>query len=331
MGFLNLSLLDLQYGLGLFCVFIAVCLFIFGVNHFLVDPMLQKRHLHQRIKGGNKKEQEVRAQIFKAFQEAQESPILLIVEKITGWGKIENLQRQLLQADIYINPGAFLSMVGIMGIIGFLLGMLANYLIGAVLALVLGIMPVLFLQWKKRRKTVKFEKQMPDAMELLARSMRAGHTLAGTLDLVSQETPPPLGTEMRITYEEQRLGLSMGQALRRMGERVASRDLRYFVTAVLIQAEAGGNLAEILENIGNIIRERLKLKAKVRGLTAEGRFSAIILAILPVATFALLYVMNRKYVSTLLFDPLGLKIMGLGITSIIIGALVMKKMVTIKV
>ena len=103
------------------------------------------------------------------------------------------------------------------------------------------------LRWKRNRKTLKIERYMPDAMELLARSLRAGHTLSGTLELVAQEIPAPLGTEMRITYDEQKLGLSMTQAFRRKGQRVASRDATYCVTAVIIQAETVGNLAEILE------------------------------------------------------------------------------------
>jgi tight adherence protein B len=238
----------------------------------------------------------------------------------------------LLQADIFINPGGFLCVVGILGGLGFITGViLHNLLWGAGLCVSLGMLPLMYLRWKKARKTSKIEKQMPDATELLARSLRAGHTLQSTLELVSQEVPAPLGTEMRITYEEQRLGLSMAQAMRRMGERVASRDLQYFVTAVLIQLETGGNLAEILENIGLIIRDRLKLKSKVKGLTAEGRFSAIILGLLPVVTFVVLYFINRPYIMTLVTDPLGVKIFTGAVISIIMGALVMKKMVAIKV
>src|SRR4030042_1344032 len=138
------------------------------------------------------------------------------------------------------------------------------------LSFLLGVSPFMFLRWKRSRKTLKIERYMPDAMELLARSLRAGHTLSGSLDLVSQEIPAPLGSEMRITFEEQRLGLSMPQAFRRMGERVASQDLRYFVTAVIIQSETGGNLAENLDNIGLIIRARLQLKGEVRGRPPEG-------------------------------------------------------------
>jgi tight adherence protein B len=172
---------------------------------------------------------------------------------------------------------------------------------------------------------------MPEAMELLARSLRAGHTLQSTLELVSQEIPPPLGKEMRVTYEEQRLGLSISQALRRMADRVASQDLRYFVTAVLIQTETGGNLAELLETIGSLIRDRLKLKGKVQALTAEGRFSALVLIGLPLVTFGFLYLINPGYVMVLLTDPMGTKILTGGVFLVILGALVMKKMVTIKV
>jgi tight adherence protein B len=123
----------------------------------------------------------------------------------------------------------------------------------------------------------------------------------------------------------------MPQAFRRMGERVASQDLRYFVTAVIIQSETGGNLSEILDNIGLIIRDRLTLKGKVKGLTAEGRFSALILSLLPFVTFLALYVMNRKYVLTLFQDPMGIKLLSGAIISICIGIFIMKRMVTIKV
>jgi len=198
-------------------------------------------------------------------------------------------------------------------------------------AAAMGCLPILILHWKKRRKTAQFEKQMPEAMELLARSLRAGHTLPATMELVAQEIPRPLGEEMRITYEEQRLGLSVPQALRRMGERVASQDLRYFVTAVLVQNETGGNLAEILENIGYLIRERMKLKGKVHTLTAEGRFSALVLMGLPVLTFLALYVMSREYIMLLFTDPLGKKMLAAALCSMAIGAWVMKKMVSIKV
>ena len=323
---------EINYVIGLCGAFTAVCLLVYAFNQFVIEPLRQRRKLEHRLKG-RAKDLEVRAQIFKAYRESRQSPILAIIERVAGWGKVENLQRQLLQGDIYLSPSTFLCMIGILGAIGFILGVtLTNTLFwGGLAALPPALAPILVLRWKKSRKSKLFEKQMPEAMELLARSMRAGHTLAGTLELVSRETRPPLGMEMRVTFEEQRLGLSMPQALRRMGERVASRDLRYFVTAVLIQSETGGNLEEILENIGLIVRERLKLKGKVRGLTAEGRFSAIILGLLPVVTFLAIFLLNREYMKGFLADPLGVKLMAVGVINILLGAMVMKKMVSIKV
>ncbi|HEY9072655.1 MAG TPA: type II secretion system F family protein, partial [Desulfobaccales bacterium] len=273
-----------------------------------------------------------RAQIFKAYQETHPSQILAIMTRLTGLSKTENLQRLLLQADIYLSPGVFMLMVLILTSLGIIIGnRLSTGLWTWVLGAGLGFSPIMVLRWKKKRKTAKFEKHMPEAMELLARSLRAGHTLPSTLELVAQEVPAPLGKEMRITYEEQRLGLSVSQALRRMGDRVASQDLRFFVTAVLIQNETGGNLAEILDNIGHLIRERMKLKGKINALTAEGRFSALVLIALPIITFLFLLLINRAYIITLLVDPVGKKVLTSAIVFVVMGALIMKKMVAIKV
>jgi tight adherence protein B len=327
----NLAGMEFHYAVGLVGLFLGVMLLITGIYYGMVEPIRKRRQINQRLRG-NKREQEVRAQIFKAFQETKESVVLNLAERYLGWGKVDNLQRQLLQADIYLAPNTFICVTIILSGVGFLIGWLMGswaWTLG--LSLLLGVFPIIFLRWKRRRKTAMIERFMPDAMELLARSLRAGHTLSGTLDLVSQEIPPPLGAEMRITYEEQKLGLSMPQAFRRMGERVASQDLRYFVTAVIIQSETGGNLAEILENIGLIIRDRLKLKGKVKGLTAEGRFSALILSLLPFVTFLALYFMNREYIMALFSDPMGTKLLMGALTSIGIGILIMKRMVAIKI
>jgi tight adherence protein B len=327
----NLAGMEFHYALGLVGLFLGLILFFTAIYYILVEPISKRRLITQRLRG-NKREQAVRAQVFKAFQETKESVVLNLAERFLGWGKVDNLQRQLLQADIYLAPNTFICISILLSGLGFLIGWLAGpwaWSLG--LSFLLGVLPLMFLQRKRKQKTLKIERYMPDAMELLARSLRAGHTLSGTLDLVSQEIPGPLGIEMRITFEEQKLGLSMPQAFRRMGERVASLDLRYFVTAVIIQSETGGNLSEILENIGLIIRERLKLKGKVKSLTSEGRFSALILSLLPFVTFLGLYLINREYVMTLFRDPMGPKFLTGALISIGIGIFIMKRMVAIKV
>jgi tight adherence protein B len=327
----NLAGMEFQYALGLVGLFLGMMLLIMAIYCGLVEPIRKRRLINQRLRG-NKREQEVRAQVFKSYQETKTSVVLNLAERYLGWGKEDNLQRQLLQADIYLAPNTFICVAMFLSGLGFLIGWLAGSWTWSLgLSFLLGVFPLMFMRFKRRRKTLQIERYMPDAMELLARSLRAGHTLQGTLDLVSQEIPGPLGTEMRITFEEQKLGLSMPQAFRRMGERVASQDLRYFVTAVIIQTETGGNLSEILENIGLIIRDRLQLKGKVRGLTAEGRFSALILSLLPFVTFMALYFLNREYVMTLFRDPLGPKLITGALISIGIGILIMKRMVVIKV
>ena len=327
----NLAGMEFQYALGLVGLFLGMMLLLTAIYYGLVEPIRKRRLINQRLRE-NKREQAVRAQVFKAFQENKESVVLNLAERYFGWGKVDNLQRQLLQADIYLAPHTFICIAILLSGLGFLIGWLAGSWVWSLgLSLLLGVLPFMFLRWKRKRKTLKIERYMPDAMELLSRSLRAGHTLAGTLDLVSQEIPGPLGTEMRVTFEEQKLGLSLPQAFRRMGARVASLDLRYFVTAVIIQSETGGNLSEILENIGLIIRDRLQLKGKVKGLTAEGRFSALILSLLPFVTFLAIYFANREYVMTLFREPMGSKLITGALISIGIGIFIMKRMVAIKV
>jgi tight adherence protein B len=330
MGSLNI-VPDLGYSLGLAATFAGVCLFFSGFYLLVVKPLRSRHQVTKRL-SGSAKDKLARVQILKAAQDTQKSLLLSLVERLAGWGKIEYLQHKLLQADIYWHPSTFLSVVGILACLGLLIGMMReSQILGIGLAVGLGYLPFFFLRLKKQRKSKLFEKQMPEAMELLARSLRAGHTLPSAIDLLSQEIGYPLGTEMKIVYEEQRLGLGLSTALRRMGERVASPDLRYFVTAVLIQTETGGNLAEIMENIGYIIRERLKLAGKIKGLTAEGRFSALILGLLPVVIFIIMSFVNHDYIMTLWKEPTGYKLLTAGSISVVMGWLWMKKMVQIQV
>lgn len=312
-------------------VFAGVVFFCFGLYFSFFRPMHDKQLMSKRLWGDSKKKL-VHPQLFKIQNEAQTSPLLMVVKTVAGWGKVENLQHNLYQADIFCPAETFLSWAGILACAGFLAGSLIDPFYWRIcFAVALGALPFFYLRFKKRRKTNRLEKQMPEGMDLLARSLRAGHTMQSAMELVSSEISHPLGVEMRIAFEEQRLGLGLNKALYRMADRVASQDLRFFVTAVSIQTETGGNLAEILENIGHLIRARLQLKGKIGSLTAEGRFSAFILAMLPVAIFAVLYILNGEYIMILLTDPLGHQLLLGAIISMTMGVLWMKKMIQIKV
>jgi len=316
--------------LGLLGVFLAVFLGMSLFNSLLMQPLRRRRQLRQRLDGPRL--EQVQARLFKEKAESGTGLALSILGGLANINAIRNLQDRLFQADILWSPNKFLCLIGTMSSLGFVLGLMqGHFVVGLIAALVLGLLPLGFLRWRQNRKARRFEGQMPDAMELLARSLRAGHTLPSAIELAGQEIPPPMGTEMRLAFEEQRLGIGMPIALQHMTQRVASQDLRYFVTAVLIQTETGGNLTEVMEKIGYIIRERLKFKGKLRGLTAEGRFSALILGCLPLAVFVALYFLNRSYIMVLFEDPMGQKLMVGGIISILLGAALMKKIIEIKV
>jgi tight adherence protein B len=333
------SLHNLKFFLALGGIGAGIGFLLAGIYFAVIKPLQRRRQFQQRWRGSNNEKHEIseilkdgRSQILKATIESKNGVVSKLVEKIAGWSKIYNLQNSLTQADVLLTPNTFLSIMGILGCFGYLLGfMKQSFYLSVGLAVLLGYTPYFYLGIKKRRKVARFESQMPEGMELLARSLRAGHTLPSAMKLLSAEIDAPLGTEMGIVYEEQRLGLGQAKALRRMGDRVPSRDLWYFITAVLIQTESGGNLAEIMENIGKIVRARLNLKGKVKALTAEGRFSALILCLLPIVVFVLLFLMNRSYVMPLFQDPLGTKILGAGVVSMLLGVFWMKRMVKIKV
>jgi tight adherence protein B len=320
---------DLLYTLGLSALFVGAFLFLSFINSFFIAPMRLKRSLRQRV-DSVKRGDVPRAGILKT-QQVKGDLILRLLGSV-GRTKMENLQRKLQQGDIEQDASIFLGIVILMALVGFIIGNLkTGFIMSLVMGLAMGLLPFFYLKMRRGRKSDQVEKQMPEVMELLARSLRAGHTLPSAIELAGQENPPPLGTELYRVYEEQRLGISLSKALLDMVKRVDSQDLRYFVTGVLIQAETGGSLAELMEKIGHLIRERLKLKLKVQALTSEGRISALILEVLPFAIFFFLYLFQPKYLHPLFHDPLGVKMLiGAGVM-MVLGMIVIKRLIRIDI
>jgi tight adherence protein B len=191
--------------------------------------------------------------------------------------------------------------------------------------------PLLLVRRARMRRLARIEEQLPDAADFIARALRAGHSFSNVLQIVGNELPEPLSGEFRIAREEINYGVPLGEALHNMAARIPLTDLRYLVIAILIQRETGGNLAEILTNIGYIIRGRLQLAAKVRVLSAEGRMSAWILGLLPFAVGAMLVLVNRAYVMVLWTDPTGVKLLWTALVMIIIGVIWLKKVIRIRI
>jgi tight adherence protein B len=192
-------------------------------------------------------------------------------------------------------------------------------------------LPWLYVLHRRSKRLQKMEQQLPDALDLLVRGARAGHAFAATLKMAGEELPAPIGGEFRATHDEINFGVSLQQALTNLSERVPISDVRFFVVAVLIQRESGGNLTEILGNLSHLIRERLKLLARVRVLTSEGRLSAWILALMPFALAGLLQLMNPAFMGRLWTDPIGISIVKTMLTMMAIGILLMRKIIRIRV
>lgn len=199
---------------------------------------------------------------------------------------------------------------------------------GAALA---GVLPVLHVIRQRHKRLKQMEVQLPDAVDMISRALRAGHAFSGALGMVGTEMKAPIGPEFRTTFEEINYGVALDEAMTNLAMRVPINDLRYFVIAVLIQRESGGNLAEILDTIGNLVRERLKLFDKIRVLSAEGRLSAWILGLLPFGTAAMIMVVNPDFMRVLWEDPLGLRMVGGALVSMVSGVLWMRKIIRIRV
>ena len=172
---------------------------------------------------------------------------------------------------------------------------------------------------------------MPEALELLGRSLRAGHSLNAGFGLVANETEPPLATEFGRCFEEQNFGIPLEEAIEDMAGRVPNMDLRFFATAVILQRQTGGDLAEILDKIGHLVRERLMILGQIQALTGEGRMSGAVLLALPPVLFLVMLKLNFEYVMMLFTDPIGRYLLCGALVSQVFGALMIKKIITIKV
>jgi tight adherence protein B len=255
------------------------------------------------------------------------------IELLSKMPGVYALDRQLKQAGLTWKVGSFFAYSAASGFIGVALGLALRlpFLIAFAIGLACAALPLLHVRRTRAKRLIAIERQLPDAADIIARALRAGHSFASALGMLGNELSAPLGTEFRTAFDEINYGVSMNDALYSLAERVPLDDLRYFVIAVLIQRESGGNLAEILTNISLLTRERLKLLAKVRVLSAEGRFSAWILALLPFVVVGLLSVLNPAFIRVFWTDPAAMKLAGICLGNMVLGILWMRKIIRIRV
>ncbi|MGF1579763.1 MAG: type II secretion system F family protein [Gemmataceae bacterium] len=247
--------------------------------------------------------------------------------------KLPSLEKLFEQADCHIAPNTLLAIGALLAALGATISWLLarNLLVAPIGGLVMFFVPWVWLLNKRRIRMKKFAAQLSDALELVARALRAGHSLAAGLHVVAEEMPAPVADEFNRVYEEQNLGIPIEDALRNLTERVPNLDLKFFVTSVLVQRQTGGDLAEILDKIGYVIRERYRILGQVKALTAEGRLSGIVLVALPFGLFLMMLHIKPDYVSKLWTHPLGVKMSVAALIAQILGAITIKKIIEIKV
>lgn len=252
--------------------------------------------------------------------------------EITDGSWSRRIEHRLIQAGIPLKSSEYLVICLGTTLLGIVLFMVEGGLFGMVLGGVLGfLMPFLFLQIKIKRRAKAFNDQLGDTLILIANALRTGYSFMQAIEMVSREMLPPISVEFGRMLKEMNLGAPTEEAMSNMARRIDSDDLDLVITAVLIQRQVGGNLAEVLDNIANTIRERIRIKGEIRTLTAQGRMSGVIISLLPLALLIALRIINPDYVNLLFTHPTGQLMLGAAVTGQVLGILAIQKIVNIEV
>jgi tight adherence protein B len=249
------------------------------------------------------------------------------------WSWTVALGRFMEQAGMKTKPGRLVLMSAVLCLGSGLLAKhtVLNPLITVLTGAVAGLVPFGVVVWKRYRRLREFEKNFPEAVDLLGRAIRSGHAINTGIEMIAKEIPEPVAGEFRVTFEEQNFGLPLKDSLLNLCERVPLIDVRFFVSALLVQKETGGNLAEILDTLSRVIRERFKIYGEIRIKTAQGRLTAGILIALPPAMMIALGILNPPYIQLLFTDPWGPYMLGVAATLQLIGSAILWKIVHIEV
>lgn len=324
--------MDYLFVLFMVAAFLAVVLLLEGfyqlwnANH---GPEIQR--INQRIQAMSAGSYQGKSALLVKQRLLSETPA---IEKVLlGIPRIHGLDRLLEQSGSSLSVAQFLALTLVVGLAGLLLGyMLAlPWFLSLLLGLAAASLPYAAILNKKNKRVGKIERQLPDALDLMSRALRAGHSFPSALDMVGKEGQQPIAQEFRIVSDEVNFGIPLNDALNNLAVRVPVTDLRYFVIAVLIQRDTGGNLAELLDNLAALMRERFKLLGHIKVLSAEGRLSAWILTILPFAMVALINIINPRLMSVLWTDTLGQKLSMAAMVAMVLGVIWMWRIIKIRV
>ena len=247
--------------------------------------------------------------------------------------RVSVLQKMLAQGNVDVRAGNFLLLCAVSAVLLAAIAVIAggNLLFGWAGALLGFFLPYAFASHKRTKRFAKFEEKFPEAIDTLARAVRAGHAFTTALEMIANEVSEPVAGEFRQLYEEQKFGLPVRDALLKLADRVPLVDVKFFITAVMLQRETGGNLAEILDNLSYVIRERFKILRQVRVHTAQGRLTMVLLMGLPPTIVVIMQLINPGFIQPLFTDPIGHALIVGGITMQTIGYFVIRKIIRIQV
>jgi tight adherence protein B len=287
--------------------FLVVVVVILGVWVFAGSEGNQEQ-IRKRMSAVHKAEKRGESTLgLKLVRDEMMSSVPWMHQLMMKWSWSTSLQDYLAQSGMTVRPAKLLLMSAVLGFAGYLISMyfFPHFYLALPIAIVAALIPIAVVAFRRRRRLRKFEEHFPEALDLLGRAVRAGHAFTTGLEMISKECPEPLAGEFRTAFEEQNFGLPLRDALLNMAERIPIIDVRFFVTALLIQKETGGNLAEILDGLARVIRDRFRIYREVQVRTAQGRLTAGILIALPIMMMFILSVLNPSYMKVLFTDPKG--------------------------
>ncbi|QWV99082.1 type II secretion system F family protein [Geomonas nitrogeniifigens] len=309
-------------------VFFLLLAIYFGVTSVTRSPKYELKRRLQRLArdtGAQGMPEDLRTEIIREIP-----PLDRILAKVP---LTRDLDKKLDYAGLDVTASRFVMLSAAVTVIGFICIVLLSksFLVALAGAVMISLLPFAFLSFKIRQRLEKFTELFPDALTMISRSLRAGHSFTSAIQLVGEEIQDPVGELFKTAYEQQLLGLRITETLTNLNERIESLDLRFFTTAIAINNDVGGNLSEILENLAKTIRERLKIRRQVRVYTAQGRMTGYVLGVLPAFTFVVFNILNHRYESLLYKETQGQYVLALAVFLQIIGFLVIRKIIRIRI
>jgi tight adherence protein B len=318
-------------------VFVVVALIAFAIGSMINQRDARARLIRERLASVEKPAERQPGEDLALVRDEMLSKIPAFDNLLRKSERITNMQLLLAQSDINLRAGNLLLICLLTavscGVIAFVAGGSSQWapMVAWVALLLGGILPYSYISYRRTKRFQRFEELFPEAIDTLARAVRAGHAFTVALEMIANEVSDPIASEFRKLFEEQKFGLPVRDALMNLTERVPLVDVKFFVTAVMLQRETGGNLAEILDNLSYVIRERFKIMRQVRVYTAQGRLTMMLLMGLPPIIVVTMLMMNPSFIRPLFADPIGHVLVVAGITLQTLGYFVIRKIIQIQV